>query len=409
MNNKENVSRKITSLKQQLESGNYEELYKFWEQIDENGAPIIEEIEGDKDNALVTFIYKGSNETKNVLLYFSFEPENYLDYKYSDYEFERLLDTDVWYKTCKMRNDIRFDYYLIVNDPLDDDWDKRWDRLEQDSLNKNKLMLKDDDGNSLEITYVVMPKADKHQWVQEREEISKGNLDLHMFKSDKLNNERKIWVYTPAEYSESTEPYGFLVLSDGYDYLEISAKAVLDNLINDNKIPPIAAVFIDSNKDRMTELMCNDDFTYFITDEVLPWVRENYNVSDNPQKNIIGGLSLGGLTASFMGLSCPHIFGNVLSQSGSYWYKGEEYDDPEKRNWIAKQFKSREKLNLKFYLNVGILESKKMNSTNQEVRDTLISKGYEVCYEEFNSGHNYLCWGETLANGLMALINTPEV
>lgn len=110
------------------------------------------------------------------------------------------------------------------------------------------------------------------------------------------------------------------------------------------------------------------------------------------------------MAASFIGLNYSNTFGNVLSQSGSYWYKREDIDDIEKRNWIAKQFKAKEKLNLKFYLTVGILEGKRMYEMHQELKKILISKGYEVFYEEFKSGHDYLCWGETLAKGLIALI-----
>lgn len=70
---------------------------------------------------------------------------------------------------------------------------------------------------------------------------------------------------------------------------------------------------------------------------------------------------------------------------------------------MARQFESIDKLNLKFYLNVGILESDMMLKFNKQFRDVLINKGYDVTYEEFNSGHDYLCWGETLAEGLIAL------
>ncbi|WP_017415819.1 hypothetical protein [Clostridium tunisiense] len=64
-----------------------------------------------------------------------------------------------------------------------------------------------------------------------------------------------------------------------------------------------------------------------------------------------------------------------------------------------------ERLPLKFYLNVGILEPKdNIIGVNKKLRDVLELKGYEVKYEEFNSGHDYLCWGETLANGLISLI-----
>ena len=38
------------------------------------------------------------------------------------------------------------------------------------------------------------------------------------------------------------------------------------------------------------------------------------------------------------------------------------------------------------------------------IRDVLIKKGYEVSYENFPSGHDYLSWGETLGTGLIELI-----
>ncbi|PYR04188.1 MAG: hypothetical protein DMG00_24305 [Acidobacteria bacterium] len=39
-------------------------------------------------------------------------------------------------------------------------------------------------------------------------------------------------------------------------------------------------------------------------------------------------------------------------------------------------------------------------------RDVLLAKGYEVHYQQFNSGHDYLNWRGTLADGLIALAGT---
>ncbi|GAA0770085.1 hypothetical protein GCM10008908_12370 [Clostridium subterminale] len=48
-------------------------------------------------------------------------------------------------------------------------------------------------------------------------------------------------------------------------------------------------------------------------------------------------------------------------------------------------------LSLKFYLNVGVLEHKEgIIGTNIKLKDVLISKGYTVDFEYFNSGHDYL-------------------
>ena len=53
-----------------------------------------------------------------------------------------------------------------------------------------------------------------------------------------------------------------------------------------------------------------------------------------------------------------------------------------------------------------MLEGLLLDST-RELRDDLRSKGYEVDYREFPGGHDFFWWGETLADGLVALLR-PE-
>jgi len=46
--------------------------------------------------------------------------------------------------------------------------------------------------------------------------------------------------------------------------------------------------------------------------------------------------------------------------------------------------------------------------TTRHMRDVLRAKGYEVHYQEFAGGHEYLNWRGTLADGLIALIGKTE-
>jgi len=46
----------------------------------------------------------------------------------------------------------------------------------------------------------------------------------------------------------------------------------------------------------------------------------------------------------------------------------------------------------------SILES------SRHMRDVLLAKGYEVHYQQFISGHDYVNWRGTLADGLIVLI-----
>lgn len=377
-------------------------IENFWNEIDKKGSPIIEEISPDNGKVLVTFLYKGNEDTKNIVVWSPFSR-----YNYKINQMECIANTNIWFKTYEIRKDIRFLYSFSVNDFLDDDMDKRHNNLTYDFLNPNKFVYpKDDEVSESEETIsslVELPYTDKFKWIIENNKSPKGTIELHRFHSKFLNNERRIWIYTPYDYSADSMPYGAVVTTDGFEYINLlSAPTVLDNLISEGKIPPIAGIFIETSKDRGYELKCNKTFSDFVASEVMPWALEHYNITKEPSKNVIAGCSLGGLTASFLGLTHSDIFGNVLSQSGSYWWSPEGDGN---FNWMSRQYETAEKLPLKFYVNVGVLETPdKMIETNEKFRDTLSSKGYTLHYETFNSAHDGLYWGETLAKGLIALI-----
>ena len=101
---------------------------------------------------------------------------------------------------------------------------------------------------------------------------------------------------------------------------------ILDNLTAQHQIAPLVVVMVENstgNEDRNRDLGNSPGFADFLAEELVPWVRQNYAVSSDPTRSIVGGLSLGGLMASYCGLRHPEVFGNVLSQSGSYqWSPG---------------------------------------------------------------------------------------
>lgn len=59
----------------------------------------------------------------------------------------------------------------------------------------------------------------------------------------------------------------------------------------------------------------------FLTKELLPWIQAKYRAHKEAKHTTIAGFSLGGLAAFYAALQNPHIFGNVLSMSGSVHWK----------------------------------------------------------------------------------------
>ncbi len=396
-------SRTITELEAKIKLYGESAVEEFLLIIKDKGTPIIEELENDSKNSLVTFIYKGDEECKNVLFVPPVGKENY-----NDNQMERIMETYLWYITYEVRNDVRFKYYFSPNDPLDNNWDERfYNRSIYDKLNKKVMIFQGEkEEDDVKSSYVIMPQSPEDVWTKRIEGVPRGSVDEYKFESENLEDKRRIRVYTPYGYDKNEKNYGFIVLTDGDEYINIlSATETLNNLIASKKIPPIVAIFIDSTEKRMKELKCSDSFGEVIVKELIPWARQKYNISSNPKDAIICGLSLGGLTATYLGLNYSKTFGNVLSQSGSYWYRPESYSSVNDDCWMSSNFKKIDKLPIKFYLSIGILETKdKIIDTNINLKDTLTSKGYDVEFQWFKSGHDYLSWGENLANGLISLI-----
>ncbi len=401
-------SKVIIELEKRIKQYGHGGVEEFIQDLEHKGSPIVEEIENDDKNNLVTFIYEGDKECKSVLFVPDIGLDRFKD-RYRDFKMEKIMETDLWFITYEARNNLRFIYYFSPNDPLDDNWNDRFgSRVKYDRFCKRTLIF-DKENPEDKGSYVIMHKSPEDIWSKKMDNIPRGHAEEYKFESESLEDKRRIRVYTPYGYSKEEKPYGFMVLTDGDDYIStLSAIETFNNLIASKKIPPIVAIFIDSTENRGKELKCNDSFCEVIIKEIIPWVRKSYNISSNPEEAIICGLSLGGLTAAYLGLNYSEIFGNVLSQSGYFWYNSEDYA-PNKDCWMSKKFKEVNRLPLKFYLDMGVLETKyKIIDPNINLRDTLISKGYKVDLRWFNGGHDYLSWGETLAHGLISLIGIKK-
>ena len=142
---------------------------------------------------------------------------------------------------------------------------------------------------------------------------------------------------------------------------------------------------------------------------MIPWVRSHYRVSSAPSRAVIGGHSLGGLQATYVGFTYPGIFGNVLSESGSFFYfKGwpmTEATLSTQTGWLTKEFTTSPRKPLRLYLETGTFEGEGV-AENRRMRDVLIAKGYSITYYEYSGGHDQLCWQASFADGLLALLGS---
>jgi enterochelin esterase family protein len=406
------LSPSLKALHKNLKSGNTTALDDFWNEILQQGTPLVEPIEGEEKYSFVTFLWR-SDEIRGVsVISLLTNP--------TTYPMNRLLDTDLWYMTCRVRKDVRTTYQFSPIDPARTKGSENpWAQWRSDPHNPKTFAFytadEDPTGMKLERSILELENAPEQPWIAFREKVPRGEITLHHLTSEILGNERRVWVYTPPGYPHDRQKaYALLILFDGWGYLHLMpTPTILDNLISAGRIPPMIAVFVDSLslETRLRELVYHDPFNDFLIKELLPWIQDHFQVSSDRRQNILGGSSAGGLAAVYAGLKQPETFGKLLSQSGAFRLAPPGEDD---FGWLARQFIEREKLPLRFHIDVGTLEENSLRdlgdgpsllASTRHMHDVLRGIGYEVDYHEFSGGHDTICWQGTLSRGLQSLLN----
>lgn len=161
--------------------------------------------------------------------------------------------------------------------------------------------------------------------------------EIKIIHSTILNEDRKIYVYTPVHHSE---PLPVVYLMDG-EMISLVA-GIVDFLYQANQLPPMMIIGIGNYEyDRVRDLspthsLLNMDgttdsinfktsgggeiFLKFIKDELMPYVEKNYNTSPN---KIFFGHSFGGLMSSYCFLNHPEMFNSYIAVSPALWWDNE--------------------------------------------------------------------------------------
>ncbi|RDI28229.1 enterochelin esterase family protein [Rhodococcus sp. AG1013] len=210
---------------------------------------------------------------------------------------------------------------------------------------------------------------------------------------------RSIWIYEPAGIADRDRPV--LVLFDGrVTAVEIPIAPALDRLPERGYRVPLV-VMIDSIEPglRSRELPCSTEFLDALTGDLLPYLRERWQATGDPESVLVGGSSYGGLAATFATLHAPDDFGGAISLSGSFWWPRPDMRGRSVQARLADLDVSKSR----FWMAAGVLEPRLIEE-NREVRDLLRAKGFEVDYREFCGGHDYIQWRELLVAGVAALL-----
>ena len=192
-------SPRLSLLRQEIQAGKVAALESFWQEIAKHGTPLVEPTTAAHES-LVTFVWRSRADTKVVVL------TDFGDYV-PHMTLRRLTGTDLWYTSLRLRDDARFLYELAVDDPaypfVDGDSVRYPSAVQPDPLNPKRYEYLKPHIFSL----VELQGAPSLQMSIPDATVPHGVVGRfgQLLRSEKLGNERKIFVYKPPSYTDAGE------------------------------------------------------------------------------------------------------------------------------------------------------------------------------------------------------------
>ncbi|MEO8727496.1 MAG: alpha/beta hydrolase-fold protein [Acidobacteriaceae bacterium] len=251
------------------------------------------------------------------------------------------------------------------------------------------------------------------------EELREQTTDLRkhpQFHSNLLKDDRDLVVYLPEQYGSEGhegEHYPVLYLQDGQNLFDPTTSYVgvdwhvdktAEVLIEHHFIQPLIVVGIyNTGPKRIDEYTPTRDprrrsggyadlYGRMITEEIMPFINDQYRTLQGPENTGLGGSSLGGLVSLYLGLQRPDVFGKLAVMSPSVWWNNRAI-----LNFID-EF-SVPKPELKIWLDIGTAEGATALPDARLLRKRLIERGWRQgedlqYYEVKGATHSEAAWAD---------------
>jgi len=238
--------------------------------------------------------------------------------------------------------------------------------------------------------------------------VPRGALHRHFYRSAIVGDDRDFFVYTPPGYDPNAKtPYPVLYLLHGYSddasgWTAVGrAHIILDNLIAQGKAKPMLIVMPlgygapeitrrggPGLRDPSLWRRNVERFRDATLQEVLPMVEKAYRVSKDRAQRAIAGLSMGGTEALLTGLNALETFAYVGAFSSGGLLPDNDAAFP------GLDAKANEKLRL---LWIGCGAEDRLIEGNRKLLEWLKLKGIRNTWVETPGAHTWMVWRRYLA------------
>lgn len=219
--------------------------------------------------------------------------------------------------------------------------------------------------------------------------VPHGNVQQILFNSPSTGEQKRAFVYTPAEYSKNAKKkYPVLYLQHGWGEDETAwsnqgcAHLIMDNLIAEGKCKPfiIVMTYGMTNGGRYGTIgsFSPKDFETVLVDELIPYVDSHFRTLANKQNRAMAGLSMGGMETKSITLARPDTF--------DYWglFSGGTYAPSDLKNVKPKLI----------FTSCGSKENP--DGVRKSVDDLKAAGFNAVSYVSEGTAHEFLTWRRSL-------------
>lgn len=220
--------------------------------------------------------------------------------------------------------------------------------------------------------------------------------------SSHLGNDRAIWIREPQDRATSRNLVIFL---DAERYRDrVGATSVINAMQGEIADSWVVFVSDESEASRRRECPCYAPFSRFIAEELIQFLGRVAIDFGTVKRKTLAGLSYTGLAAAYIAKEYPQTFQNIICQSASLWWN---------ECWLVNEYQHFSSCHdLAFYLDVGVAEKQEnvdhgyafqrvsQIDAVRRFRDVLHERGISNHYQEFEGGHEYDKWAQTLPDAL---------
>jgi enterochelin esterase-like enzyme/outer membrane protein assembly factor BamB len=340
----------------------------------QSSLPIIE------NDRMVHFVYRGP--AQDMAIRGDMIPADQEDTMY------QIEGTDFYYRTYPLVPDAHICYQLI----------RDFDNRITDPSSANNMVTFFGEESTFGMPEWQAPAHLQDPGGKPRGRVERFELtsEILMTEGDEDGGEedgtRIIEVYLPAGYDESEQRYPTIYFNYGQNAIESGRiPFTLDNLIADQEIVPVIAVFIHApNSVQEYARALRDEYARHVVEEVIPFVDSKLRTIAEPTSRAFAGGDEGGFSAIYTTFKHPGTFSMVAGQS-THLYQADG-------DTLKELVQSSEERSLRFYLDWGTYDLRYAGQDvvwqdyNRDFAKHVKQLGYDLVTYEVNEGFGWCSW-----------------